>query len=38
MELYQSTLKQNMDSTNFPLSGLHIKSANTAKTYINKGK
>lgn len=39
MELYESMLEENNAmTTHFPLPGLHTTSANTARTYSNKGK
>jgi len=38
MELYKSILEENNAmTTHFPLPGLHTTSANTARTYSNKG-
>ncbi|VVC32742.1 Transforming growth factor-beta, C-terminal,Cystine-knot cytokine,TGF-beta [Cinara cedri] len=37
MELYKSMSEKNTAKTNFPLPGLHTKSANTARTYTNTG-
>jgi len=38
MELYNSMLEENNAmTTHFPLPGLHTTSANTARTYANKG-
>lgn len=37
IELYKSVLKENIITTHFFLPGLHTKSANTARTYRNKG-
>lgn len=38
LDLYKSMLIENTITTNLPLPGLHTKSANTARTYSNKGK
>ncbi|XP_050424178.1 protein decapentaplegic-like [Adelges cooleyi] len=37
MDLYKSMLRENTDTTNLPLPGLHTKSANTARTFVDKG-
>lgn len=38
LDLYKSMQIENTITTNLPLPGLHTKSANTARTYSNKGK
>jgi len=38
IELYKTALKERIITTHFYLPGLHTMSANTARTYTNKGK
>ncbi|XP_050524258.1 protein decapentaplegic-like [Daktulosphaira vitifoliae] len=37
MDLYRNMLREHRETTNLPLPGLHTTSANTARTYIDKG-
>lgn len=38
LELYRMQMSNEFDTTGLPLPGRHVKSANTARTYLHRGK
>lgn len=38
LELYRMQISNEYDTTDLPLPGRHVKSANTARTYLHRGK